>query len=99
MSTETHTRQSIEKLGEEHGRAGYAPLTRRSFETDAFYTAYMAGYDRGKPRPQLPNPVYSVFGDGPFYPSGYISGSGLLYGVIDYQYYLGRKERYPRYVP
>ena len=47
MSKETHTKQSIILLGEGHALAGTSPLVRKNFETDAFYLAYMEGYNRG----------------------------------------------------
>jgi hypothetical protein len=76
LSKETHTKQSITLLGEGHALAGQAPLVRKSFETDAFYMAYMEGYNRGskyremKKQEQVMRPYEDPWNRMPFSASG-----------------------------
>ncbi len=82
----TNTHESIVKLGEEHGAAQYAPLPRSSFETAAFYAAYMEGYERGKPRPTVSysDPWAGV----PLSGSGLSATPLLYYDLIDSSFYV-----------
>lgn len=76
--SQSNTLQSVERLGEEHGKAG-EPLERGSFETDEFYRAYRRGYDRvvaaNAAKPGLDPNSFSPL------PSGQITASGLSYYV------------------
>jgi hypothetical protein len=84
LSKETHTKQSIILLGESHALAGTAPLVRKNFETDAFYLAYMDGYNRGskfrevKKQEQVMRPYGDPWSRVPFAASGVVNGSGIF---------------------